>query len=352
LPLGPIVATVVATLKRPTDLPLDELKGLGLILVLWYHTCGVLHRPDWSHAQIGVDIFLLISGFAVTASARRRSLGDFFRRRFLRIFPAYWFAIALFVGLDWWCKGVAHSWHSVLLHALGLHAFGPEFDFWDINMSFWFLALLVPMYGCVLFFRDYRGSIATIVAWGLTLGGVSSLIYDQIGFHGHVEHLTVRIPSFFVGIAAASWSAASTDQRRPNLFLGAALLFVLWLDFARGYYFHYPLLGILVVLAYLGLHGLFARLRLAWLLAGEGVFSYEIFLLHQPFIIEYALILEQKFFPVATRACQTPGWGVAIGFGLTAIIAVPLHLLLRLLFRSTFDRNRLPPGGARPGSLH
>ena len=314
------------------ELPLDELKGLGLLLVLIYHTSGVLHRPDWSHGEVGVDIFLLISGYAVTASVRRRSPGDFFRRRFFRIFPAYWFANALFVGLDWWCKGIAHSWHSVLLHALGLHAFGPEFDFWDINMSFWFLALLVPMYACVPAFRAYRGSLATIAAWGLTLGCISSLLYDQIGFHGHVEHLTVRIPSFFVGIAAAGWSEASAEQRRPNLFLGAALVFAFVLYVARGDYFNYPLQGILVVLAYLGLRGLFARLGLAWLLALLGVFSYEIFLLHQPFIIEYAVILEQKFFPAATRAYSTPGWGVAIGLAMSVIFAVPLHLVLRRAF--------------------
>ncbi len=324
---------MIATLKRPTDLPLDELKGLGLILVLIYHTSGVLHLPDWSHGEIGVDIFLLISGYAVTASVRRRSLSDFFRRRFLRIFPAYWFALALFVGLDWWCKGIAHNWHSLVLHALGLHAFGPEFDFWDINMSFWFLALLVPMYGCVLAFRTYRGSIATIAAWGLTLGCLTSLLYDQIGLHGHVEHLTVRIPSFFVGIAAAGWREATPEQRRPNLFFGAALVFAFVLYVVRGYYFNYPLQGILVVLAYLGLRGLFARLGLAWLLALLGVFSYEIFLLHQPFIIEYALILDRKFFPVATRAYSTPGWGVVIGFAITVILAVPLHLVLRRAFR-------------------
>jgi len=333
LPLNPISATVMATLKRLTELPLDELKGLGLILILLYHTSGALNRPDWSHGEIGVDIFLLISGYAVTASVRRRSLGDFFRRRWLRIFPAYWFALALFVGLDWWCKGIAHSWHSLLLHALGLHAFGPEFDFWDINMSFWFLALLVPMYGIVPLYRSYRGSCATIVAWGLTLAGLSSLLYDRIGFHGHVEHLTVRIPSFFIGIAAAHWGAATPDQRRPNLFLGAALVFTFVLYAARGYYFNYPLQGILVVLAYLGLRGGFARVGLAWLLALVGTFSYEIFLLHQPLIRGYALILDQKFFPALSRACPTPGWGVAIGFVQCVLLAVPLHLVLRRAFR-------------------
>jgi peptidoglycan/LPS O-acetylase OafA/YrhL len=331
-----------------TDLPLDELKGLGLILVLIYHTSGALNHFDRFHGEVGVDLFLLISGYAVTASVRRRSLGDFFLRRFLRIFPAYWFAIALFVGLDWWCQGIAYSWHSILLHALGLHAFGPQIDFWDINMSFWFLALLVPMYGCVLPFRSYRGSVATIVAWGLTLGGLASLLYDRIGYHGHVEHLTVRIPSFFVGIAAASWGDAAPEQRRPNLFFGAALIFAFVLYFVRGYCFNYTLQGSLIILAYLGVRGLFARLGLTWLLALVGLFSYEIFLLHQPFIRGYALILDQRFFPAATRAYQTRGWGAAIGFVMTVVLAVPLHLGLRLAFRR-FLPAPVDRGGRSPG---
>jgi len=311
-------------------LPLDELKGLGLILVVIYHSTGVLHLPDWSHGELGVDLFLLISGYAVAGSARRWSTRDFAARRFWRIFPAYWCALALFVVLDQKFQGIVYSWHSLGLHVLGLHAFGPEVDFWGMNMSFWFMALLIPMYGCALALKTYRGPAANLVAWGLTAAGFASLLYDQMGFHGHVEHLTVRIPSFFLGLAAARFETADPSQRRLTPFLGAAIIFAFALYIVRGYAFYYTPEAVFLIVAYLGLRGVFASFGLAWLLALIGTYSYEIFLFHQPFIIRYGLITEQKLFPAFAATHQTPGWGIGVGLAITIILAVPLHHLLGL----------------------
>ncbi|MGY1703211.1 acyltransferase family protein [Geodermatophilus sp. SYSU D00697] len=93
---------------------LRALDGLRLFAALWvaiYHYLGQDHGkppwgqwaatifPDWDvlapYGWLGVEIFFIISGFAICMSCWGRSLGDFFRSRVTRLFPAYWVGIVL-----------------------------------------------------------------------------------------------------------------------------------------------------------------------------------------------------------------------------------------------------------------
>ena len=50
---------------------IDELKGLAILLVLVYHCGGVLGFPNTLHGEIGVDIFLILSGITLAAFPRK-----------------------------------------------------------------------------------------------------------------------------------------------------------------------------------------------------------------------------------------------------------------------------------------
>lgn len=104
----------------------DSLRAIAAIAVLFVHTgqfSGALehhwYRGLVAHLDIGITIFFLISGFLLyrpfVAARILRSPGvrprDYARRRFLRIAPAYWFALtvlAIFHGVygvfshHWW----------------------------------------------------------------------------------------------------------------------------------------------------------------------------------------------------------------------------------------------------------
>jgi len=84
---------------------LDGLRFLSIVPVVWHHSTprpldGILGR-----GPLGVDLFFAISGFLITTLMIREhartgglSVGRFYARRSLRIFPLYYLVLALYVA--------------------------------------------------------------------------------------------------------------------------------------------------------------------------------------------------------------------------------------------------------------
>jgi exopolysaccharide production protein ExoZ len=81
--------------------PIQYLRGLAAVLVLFHHIAfklsGFANSPlRWLHsADVGVDVFFVISGFVMAHSVRHKprsvaSVDDFLRGRVARIVPLYW----------------------------------------------------------------------------------------------------------------------------------------------------------------------------------------------------------------------------------------------------------------------
>ena len=99
--------------SRPTLASLQQLRGVAVLLVLAYHLSGVgaraLGLPDTTgrlvHAQAGVDLFFVISGYVmvlVSCTDRgeaRVTPGGFLARRVLRIYPLYWLVSLPLLGV-------------------------------------------------------------------------------------------------------------------------------------------------------------------------------------------------------------------------------------------------------------
>lgn len=112
--------------RPPGNFPvLDGFRALSMLMILVFHTFAMysLHPGSgvtmaalveeggltWSwvwNADKSVDIFFIISGFLITGILLRQidrtgkiDMWNFYSRRFLRLSPAYWLAIALYAGL-------------------------------------------------------------------------------------------------------------------------------------------------------------------------------------------------------------------------------------------------------------
>jgi peptidoglycan/LPS O-acetylase OafA/YrhL len=81
---------------------LDGLRAISILAVVWYHVPEL--RLIWRTGFLGVHLFFVISGFLITTLLLREksefgkiSLKKFYIRRTLRIFPAYYLTLGLFL---------------------------------------------------------------------------------------------------------------------------------------------------------------------------------------------------------------------------------------------------------------
>lgn len=80
---------------------LDGLRAVAVLLVISAHVAG--HAFDFLVGHLGVTVFFVLSGYLITTLALREEstrghlhLGAFFVRRTFRIFPLYYFTLALY----------------------------------------------------------------------------------------------------------------------------------------------------------------------------------------------------------------------------------------------------------------
>ncbi|GAA3574712.1 acyltransferase [Streptomyces osmaniensis] len=121
VPAAPRLNEVLA--ERPPVRPrrenrlraLDGLRLMAALMVCMYHFTGKNGEVanSWhqspgemfptlsqlsTYGSLGVQFFFVISGFVICMSSWGRTLGDFFRSRISRLYPAYWVAIVMVTG--------------------------------------------------------------------------------------------------------------------------------------------------------------------------------------------------------------------------------------------------------------
>ena len=331
------------SLQNPGPLPagtrireIDELKGWAMLLVLIYHVGGVLNWPNWLHGEVGVDVFVILSGFTLARNSAQLCWKDFLRRRMLRIYPAYWIALALFLYLSWHFYAVERDRMNILMHVLGIHGFTRPMYFSDINDSFWFISLILLLYGAFLGVRRYLDDVTTVLGVGFLLAAGVTWAYLAADFAGAIGHLPVRIPAFFVGLVAGRMTLPKPVTIRFSPVFAAGMLALAYLGFTTNiimfYTFAAPALmaGFLAVRRTLVKHpdGRFLLSGFALL----GVYSYEIFLFHQPLIRDYNRLIWGRTFGVDNPSGWQLGAGIALALPATFLISGLVHQLINRIF--------------------
>jgi peptidoglycan/LPS O-acetylase OafA/YrhL len=192
----------------------DGLRALAVLTVMVDHFSADVPNfplPDWIHlGATGVRLFLVLSGYFITASLRRardrmdlggfsaaRTIGSFYWRRFLRISPAYFAfaAIALILNIgairhNWpwvlsgtvnWLIAWKNQWPLTISHLWSICVQEQFYLIWPLLILLlprkWMLHAILSVavagiafrVGCVVF------SVPTIARWVLPFGSLDSL---------------------------------------------------------------------------------------------------------------------------------------------------------------------------------
>jgi peptidoglycan/LPS O-acetylase OafA/YrhL len=126
---------------------------------------------SWApYGWLGVEVFFVISGFAICLSCWGRSLGDFFQSRVTRLYPAYWAAVLLtaVVASLTPAAGRPSTFREVLVNLTMLHepagvraVDGVYWTLW-VEMRFYLLFAFVVWGGLT-----FRRVTAFALAWTL-----------------------------------------------------------------------------------------------------------------------------------------------------------------------------------------
>lgn len=322
------LATIcIASLKKAPSPSLSPettgaLKGFAILAVIFSHIEYFLvtdHEflfPLGILAGVGVNLFLLLSGFGLARSADEHPVNPitFYKKRLAKLFLPLWMILLVSWVLDYfWLH------RSYALLEIGLDAFGifPTSDLYTgLNAPFWYFTFLLGYY--TIFPWVYRKNHA----WrSFFLLIIASLMITALPLpvDENVRNLyRLHTLAFPLGVFIASFSPSSTfiarftrPPIRITIFLICACIFyytALHSHVGEGIWPE-QLISLVTTLSVLSL-AILSPFRSSFL-AFVGTYSYELYLLHWPFLYRYS-----PLFSVLPGA-----WAILFNFLLLFILA-------------------------------
>ncbi|GAB3312282.1 acyltransferase family protein [Epidermidibacterium keratini] len=317
---------------------LDGLRGIAVIGVLLFHVTDFYdvyvpgEKPPLPftvpQGRFGVELFFLISGFVILATAERRSAREFAIARFARIYPVYWLCILITtaVVLTSHLDGLRRQWYEVLGNLTMLQSLwkGRDVDgvYWSLGVELLFyatVAVLLMIFGRL----SNRVLVGTTIVWTVVAIGVliarAVAPQDQVIFF--IKTLTNAnfACMFLVGMVAYLIRSGRPGPWRALIavpIVGAVVSAALR-DGQESALWTAGIIAAFVVITLLPEVPVLRARLLVWL----GALSYPLYLLHQN--ISYVVI---------DAATPTVGRPVATG------VAVAVVVLLAWVVHQLFEK--------------
>ena len=317
---------------------IDISKGLAILFVAYFHffatyfQYGALQAADWSDLAAGaltilrlawfkisglgfhaVGVFIILSGWTLMQSTMRRAesgaigWGVWYRARFLRLYPMYWVAHLVYL-LSPFVARLEPVDDRIILSLLGLRFIDIQMNFTYLNAAWWYFSMLIQFYLIfpLLFLTARRLGPWWFLLIACTAGFFTRymllVVWQQNGLWVLGGFAICRLPEFALGMSLALWHTQSTARVEWLLLRGAGLVLGLILYPAAlllynglyEYIFVDFATGTCCMLEIVGIAGIISVFKEpAKLFALVGLYSYGLYLIHQPYVIWLGLRIRE-----------------------------------------------------------
>src|SRR6058998_3549458 len=317
---------------------IDISKGLAILFVAYFHFCstyfqhGVLPPPDWSNLAVSVltilrlvwskvsglgfhavGVFIILSGWTLMQSTMRHAesrplaWGSWYQARFLRLYPMYWVAHLVYLVSPFVAR-LEPVDDRIILSLLGLRFIDIQMNFMYLNAAWWYFAMLIQFY--LIFPLLFRTARRLGPRWFLFIGCAAGFFaryvllvpWPQNGLWVLGGFAICRLPEFALGMSLAMWHTQSPARVEWLLLRGAGLVLGLILYPAAlqlygglvEYIFVDFATGTCCMLEIVGIAGIILTFKEPAKLFGlVGLYSYGLYLIHQPYVIWLGLRIRE-----------------------------------------------------------
>ena len=331
---------------------IDISKALAISFVVYFHFLRTVfehYQPppnDWSGIITGavsflrsawweisglgfhaVGAFIILSGWTLMQSTMARAesghvqWAKWYGARFVRLYPMYWVAHLVYLVSPFVAK-LEPVDSRIILSLLGLRFINIEMNFMYLNAAWWYFSMLIQFYLIfpLLFWAARKLGAWTFLVAACALGFFVRYLFlgpwPQNGLWVLGGFAVCRLPEFALGMALGMWhakpvlsehsksngSSARAEWwllRGPGLIAGVLLYpAALWL-YDYSYVYVDFATGACCFLVIAGVAGLISRAAgLAKIFSLVGIYSYGLYLIHQPYVIWLGLRIRPQ--PVLT----------------------------------------------------
>jgi len=283
-----------------------ELKGLAILMIVFSHIGYFLVNdshflyPLTIMAGVGVNLFLFLSGYGLTASqlAKKLSRWQFYKRRLAKLYVPFWLMIFIYLILDYFILHITRTPLYAGQAILGIFTHADLYH--DINSPLWYLTFILGYYLIYPWvFSRKRPWLSALV---LYLAGYLLIRWNPAGLANVIYLYKVHILAFPLGVLAAGfitkfknadimekWSRGWSAVPYYLIIAGFLYLFVysnIHSDIGV------PIMEqVMSTVAMLSLVGVFMMKKISFrLFYWFGLYSYEIYLFHWPLMYRYDFI--------------------------------------------------------------
>lgn len=211
-----------------------QLMGIATLMIIICHTHATVELPHiiskiFNYGNLGVDIFLLLSGIGCYYSLRKhKDKFAFWHRRITRLLIPY-----LLITLPFAIFALAVGQENILDFVWRMTAM----EFWLYHKGAWFVSLMIPLYLISPFlFHKMHITNKSRGGWNIAIVILISVLFTILSYHrlldngqetviSNIQMAIFRTPSFLIGIAIAPYCKVK-NTKIEQIFIAMAIAYL------------------------------------------------------------------------------------------------------------------------------